>query len=56
MRSRTDVGASGSKGYLDVEVPRGTSTTTRPDPEAPAIHRSVQVSHPGRGGRLPGPW
>ena len=36
MRSRIDVGDNGSKGSLVVEVPRGTSTTTRPDPEVPA--------------------
>ena len=36
MRSRIEVGDNGSKGSLVVEVPRGTSTTTRPDPEAPA--------------------
>ena len=35
MRSRNDVGDNGSKGSLVVEVPRGTSTTTRPDPEVP---------------------
>ena len=34
MRSRMDVGDNGSTGSLVVEVPRGTSTTTRPDPEA----------------------
>ena len=34
MRSRVDVGDNGSKGSLLVEVPRGTSTSTRPDPEA----------------------
>ena len=56
MRSRIDVGDNGSKGSLIEEVPRGTSSITRPDPEAPAIHRPVQASHPGRGGRLPGPW
>ena len=36
MRSRIDVGDNGSKGSLVEEVPRGTSSTTRPDPEAPA--------------------
>ncbi len=38
MRSRTDVGDNGSssKGSLVVEVPRGTSTTTKPDPEVVA--------------------
>ena len=36
MRSRNDVGDNGSKGSLVEEVPRGTSSTTRPDPEAPA--------------------
>ena len=36
MRSRIEVGDNGSKGSLVVEVPRGTSTTTRPDPGAGA--------------------
>ncbi len=36
MRSRIDVGDNGSKGSLVEEVPCGTSSTTRPDPEAPA--------------------
>ena len=36
MRSRNDVGGNGSKGSLVEEVPRGTSSTTRPDPEVPA--------------------
>ena len=36
MRSRIDGGDNGSKGSLVVEVPRGTSATTRPDPEVPA--------------------
>ena len=36
MRSRIDAGDNGSKGSLVVEVPRGTSTTMRPDPEVPA--------------------
>ena len=36
MRSRTDDGDNGSKGSPVEEVPRGTSSTTRPDPEAPA--------------------
>ena len=36
MRSGTDVGDNGSKGSLVEEVPRGTSSTTRPDPEVPA--------------------
>ena len=33
MRSRTDVVDNGSERSLVVEVPRGTSTTARPDPE-----------------------
>ena len=36
MRSGNDIDDNGSKGSLDVEVPRGTSTSTRPDPEVPA--------------------
>ena len=36
MKSRIDTADNGSKGSLVVEVPRGNSTTTRPDPEAPA--------------------
>ncbi len=39
MRSSIDVGDNGSKGSLVVEVPRGTSTTTRPDPPEPAAGR-----------------
>ena len=33
MRSRTDVVDNGSERSLVVEVPRGTSTTARPDAE-----------------------
>ena len=36
MKSRTDVVDNSRERSLSVEVPRGTSTTTRPDPEAPA--------------------
>ena len=36
MKSRIDVGDIGSEGSVVVEVPRGTSTTTRPDPDVPA--------------------
>ena len=39
MRSRIDVGDNGSKGSLVVEVPRGTSTVSKPDPEVPARAR-----------------
>ena len=36
MRSRVDVVDNGSERSLVVEVPRGTSRNTRPDPEVPA--------------------
>ena len=35
MRSRTGVIGNGSERFLVVEVPRGTSRNTRPDPEVP---------------------
>ena len=35
MRSRTDVADNGRERSLDVEVPRGTSSMPRPDPEVP---------------------
>ncbi len=44
MRSRIDVGDNGSKVSLVVEVPRGTSTTTRPDPEVPALAKRRQFT------------
>lgn len=44
MRSRNDVGDNGSRGSLVVEVRRGTSTTTRPDPAVPARAKRRQFT------------
>ena len=44
MKSRTDVVDNSRERSLSVEIPRGTSTTTRPDPEVPARAKRRRIT------------